>query len=111
VPQFLARLAGAEHDPDRLRQHAAGDESQRQLPGLVEPLRVVDDAAESPAVRISPRATPAESGSPRCLRPLVQRRAAACSAACRSYITQFSGSLRRPSATTQSLYGYYAVTV
>jgi hypothetical protein len=31
VLELLARLAGAEHDPDRLGQQTAGDEGKRQL--------------------------------------------------------------------------------
>ena len=42
----LARLARGEHDPDRLRQQATGDEGQRQRRGLIQPLRVVDDTQQ-----------------------------------------------------------------
>ena len=46
VPELLARLARGEHDPDRLRQQAPGDERERQRRGLIQPLRVIDDAQQ-----------------------------------------------------------------
>ena len=46
MPKLLARLPGAEHDPDRLRQQATGDEGQRQPRGLIQPLRVIDDTQQ-----------------------------------------------------------------
>jgi hypothetical protein len=46
VPKFLAQLAGSEHDPDRLRQEATGDERERQHRRLIQPLGVIDDAQE-----------------------------------------------------------------
>ena len=35
-----------EADPDRLGQQATGDEGQRQRGGLIQPLRVIDDAQQ-----------------------------------------------------------------
>ena len=55
VLELLARLACGEHDPDRLRQQATGDEGERQRRRLVEPLRVVDDAQQRPIARPPPR--------------------------------------------------------
>ena len=46
VLKLLARLARGEHDPDRLRQQATGDERQRQRRALIQPLRVVDDTQQ-----------------------------------------------------------------
>jgi hypothetical protein len=46
VPELLAGLAGGEHDPDRLRQQAPHDEPEREGGGVIEPLRVVDDAQQ-----------------------------------------------------------------
>jgi hypothetical protein len=46
VLELLDRLACREHDPDRLRQQAAGDKGERQRRRLVEPLRVIDHAQQ-----------------------------------------------------------------
>ena len=46
VLELLARLARGEHDPDRLRQQAAGDEGERQRRRVIEPLRVIDDTQQ-----------------------------------------------------------------
>jgi hypothetical protein len=46
----FARLAGGEHDPNPIRLETAGDERQRQHGGVIEPLRVVDDAQEGTLV-------------------------------------------------------------
>ncbi len=44
--QLLARLAHREHETDRLREEAAGDEAEDLRGHAVEPLRVVDDAQQ-----------------------------------------------------------------
>ena len=46
VPELLAGHACREHEPHGLRQQPAGDERERQRRGLVQPLRVVDDAQQ-----------------------------------------------------------------
>ena len=46
VPKLLARLACCEHEPHRLSQQPASDERERQRRGLIQPLRVVDDAEQ-----------------------------------------------------------------
>ena len=46
VLKLLARLARGEHDPDRLGQQAPGHEGQRQRRGVIQPLRVIDDAQQ-----------------------------------------------------------------
>ena len=46
VLELLAGLARGEHDADRLRQQAAGDERERQRRRVIQPLRVVDDAQQ-----------------------------------------------------------------
>jgi hypothetical protein len=46
VAELLARLAGREHDADRLRQEATGDEGERERRGLIQPLRVIDDTQQ-----------------------------------------------------------------
>jgi hypothetical protein len=46
VPQLLDRLAGGEHDGDRVGHQAAGDERQRHRRSTVEPLRIVDHAQQ-----------------------------------------------------------------
>jgi hypothetical protein len=51
VPQLLAGHARCEHEPHRLGQQAAGDEAERQRRGLVQPLRVVDDAQKGTFLR------------------------------------------------------------
>ena len=40
------RLADREHDPDRLRQQATGDEGERQRRRLIEPLRVIHETQQ-----------------------------------------------------------------
>jgi hypothetical protein len=39
----MTRLAGGEHDPDRLGEETTRDEGQAQRRGLIQPLGVVDD--------------------------------------------------------------------
>ena len=51
VPQLLAGHARREHEPHRLGQQAAGHEAERQRRGLVQPLRVVDDAQQGTFLR------------------------------------------------------------
>ena len=46
VPKLLARLPCCEHEPHRLGQQPASDERERQRRGLIQPLRVVDDAEQ-----------------------------------------------------------------
>ena len=46
MPELLARLARREHEADRLGQHTAGDEGERERRAAVEPLGVVDDAQQ-----------------------------------------------------------------
>ena len=46
VPELLAGLPCREHEPHRLGQQPAGDERERQRRGLIQPLRVVDDAQQ-----------------------------------------------------------------
>ena len=46
VLKLSAGLARREHDADRLRQQATGDERQRQRRRLIEPLGVIDDAQQ-----------------------------------------------------------------
>jgi hypothetical protein len=46
VLKLLPVLADREHDPDRLRLQATGDEGQRQRRRLIEPLSIVDDAEQ-----------------------------------------------------------------
>jgi hypothetical protein len=46
VLELLDRLARGEHDPDRLRQQATGDEGERQCRRVIEPLRVIDCAQQ-----------------------------------------------------------------
>ena len=48
---FAAWLARGEHQPDRLRAQAAGNEGQRLRGSRVEPLGVVHDADERPLLR------------------------------------------------------------
>ena len=46
VSKLLPRFTRGEHDPDGLRQQAPGDKRQRQRRGLIQPLRVIDDAQQ-----------------------------------------------------------------
>ena len=46
VPELLAGLPRREHEPHRLGQQPASDERERQRRGLIQPLRVVDDAQQ-----------------------------------------------------------------
>ena len=46
VPKLLARLPCREHESHRLGQQPASDERERQRRGLIQPLRVVDDAEQ-----------------------------------------------------------------
>jgi hypothetical protein len=47
VPKLLARIAGCEHERDWLSQQPASDERERQRRGMIQPLRVVNDAEQS----------------------------------------------------------------
>jgi hypothetical protein len=44
--EFVAQLAGREHERDLLRQQAAGDECERACRRPIEPLRVIDDTQQ-----------------------------------------------------------------
>ena len=50
VLELLARHARGEHESHRLGQQAPRHEGERQRRGLVQPLRVVDDAQEGPSL-------------------------------------------------------------
>jgi hypothetical protein len=51
VLKLVARLTRGEHDPNRLSKETPGDKGQRQRGGLIQPLRVIDDAQQRALLR------------------------------------------------------------